>query len=201
MADIWVRQLEARLNAQMRDMRIACLNAGVSGLTSPQVLQVERKVLSSTATPQAAVINLASNDVDTIAYRVHLDSIVTTLQAAKVPVVLVDEPNSPERRITDSKHGDLARKHRIIAEIGRLRGVPVVDMQQVLAAKNNTGFLWWDFVHLTSYGQRLFADHLSAVLPDLLHLRTGGRPQTLSMQPGGMGSQPDRLTIASTGRR
>lgn len=38
--------------------------------------------------------------------------------------------------------------------------VPLVDMHAHLRSSRDTGFLWWDQVHLTSYGQRLFADKL-----------------------------------------
>ncbi|CAN5156681.1 hypothetical protein BH09GEM1_BH09GEM1_41460 [soil metagenome] len=170
MDDIWVRRLERMLNSRATGERVVCLNAGVSGLTSPQVLQFQRRVLAAVPRPNAAIVNLASNDIDTTAYRTNLDSIVTTFAAIHVPVILLMEPNSPERRPADSKHGDIRKKHRIIAEIGRRRGVPVIDMQAALAARNQTGFLWWDFVHLTSYGQQVFAEHLAGALPTLVQL-------------------------------
>lgn len=167
--DIWVRRLEGMLNHDGRQRSFECINAGISGLTSPQVLELLRELLPLRA--QAAVVNLSNNDVDTARFRANLDSIVATLANAGIRGVLLLEPNSPERRITDSPHGDLAVKHKIVSEVGRARGIPVIDLQRYLAERNQTGFLWWDFVHLTSLGQRLVAEKLHTDLPTLLHLR------------------------------
>jgi lysophospholipase L1-like esterase len=166
--DVWVGRLERLLNTRGGNRRIECMNAGVSGLIASQVADFVKDLLP--LRPQAAVINLSSNDADTAAFRAGMDSIVATLRHANIAVVLLQEPNSPERRVTDSRHGDLAAKHHVVADVGKTYGVPVIDMQTYLAEKNGTGFLWWDFVHLTSYGQRLFAEKLAAELPALLHL-------------------------------
>lgn len=51
-----------------------------------------------------------------------------------------------------------------MAAIGSQYGVPVIDMQGPLARRADDGFLWWDQVHMTSFGQRLFAEHLVEAL-------------------------------------
>lgn len=165
-SDIWVQQLERMLNQDRTGRRFECINAGLSGLTSRSILLMLPDLL--TIHPQAALINLSNNDIDTAQFHANLDSIVTTLTEAGVRTVLLLEPNSPERRITDSEHGDLAAKHRIVAALGAARGVPVIDLQRYLAQRNNTGLLWWDFVHLTSLGHRLVAERLRVDLPVLL---------------------------------
>ena len=45
-------------------------------------------------------------------------------------------------------------------------GVPFLDMHSTLKGKFHTGFLWWDFVHLTDYGQSLVGDRLAAYILD-----------------------------------
>lgn len=176
--DVWVRQLERMLNNDDLQLRVECVNAGVSGLLSPQVLGVARNLRA--LSPHAAVITLSNNDVDTAVFRANVDSMVTVLTSSGIATVLLLEPNSPERRVTDSHHGDLAVKHRIMAEVGNAHGVPVIDLHQYLASKNRAGFLWWDFVHLTTYGQRLVAAKLHSTLPALLHLQ-----RALFAQSGG----------------
>jgi hypothetical protein len=42
-------------------------------------------------------------------------------------------------------------------EMGDRLAVPVVDLHGRLRALEGTGFVWWDKVHLTSYGQELAA--------------------------------------------
>ena len=166
---VWVRQLERLLNADSTLPRIECVNGALSALTSVEVLQVARQLIA--IRPKAVVVNLANNDLDTTRYRAHIDSTLALFGAERIPVVLLQEANSPERRPTDSQHGDLLVKHRILAELGRARAVPVVDMHHYLAERNATGFLWWDFVHLTDYGQTLLAEKLYDELPVLLGMR------------------------------
>lgn len=165
---VWVRQLERMLNQDGRTRSVACLNAAYSGLMSWQVLALLRKLVI--LAPEAAVIDLSNNDIDLRAFRANLDTMVVTLLRAHIPTVLLLEPNSPERRVTDSSHGDLAAKHALVASVGRAHGVPVIDVQGYLAKANRSGFLWWDFVHLTDFGQRLIAEELHSTLPGILHL-------------------------------
>lgn len=164
--DEWVQQLERALNRNDRTPSWQCMNAAISGMTSEQVDDFLDELL--TLKPGAAVVNLSSNDVDTAAFHSSLDRIVKKLDGAGIAVVLMLEPNSPERRVDDSPHGDLAVKHAIVAAVAQAHGVPVIDLQGYLAAKNTSGFLWWDFVHLTTFGQRLVAEKLHADLPSLL---------------------------------
>ena len=82
--------------------------------------------------------------------------------------MFVAEPNSIERRPTDSQHGDLAVKHRIVRTIAARHGLPVIDLQWYLTEQKDAGFIWWDFVHLTTLGQRLVAGKLARDLAALL---------------------------------
>jgi lysophospholipase L1-like esterase len=173
--DVWVSRLEHMLDADFKEAHIECINAGVPALVSSQVLMMARELVS--LRPRAAVINLSNNDRDTTVFRANMDSLVSLLTSRGIRTVVILEPNSPERRVTDTNHGDLAAKHRIVARIAAAHGVPVVDMHSRLAAKNRSGLLWWDFVHLTSFGQKVMADTLRAELAGLLHL------DSLAMRP------------------
>jgi lysophospholipase L1-like esterase len=164
--DVWVRQLETMLNLGARGRKFECLNAGVSGFTARSTAAFLDRLLHFG--PQAAVIDLSSNDVDTVAFRVNLGRMVDTLMKRGIRTVLLLEANSPEQRYSDSPTGDLGVKHDIVRDIGVTRGVPVIDLQRYLLERNGTGFVWWDFVHLTSFGQRLVAEKLAADLPRLL---------------------------------
>jgi lysophospholipase L1-like esterase len=48
-------------------------------------------------------------------------------------------------------------------------GIPLANLQSWLDADGNrdSGFLWWDGVHLTSWGQALAADFIHQNLPPL----------------------------------
>jgi lysophospholipase L1-like esterase len=45
-------------------------------------------------------------------------------------------------------------------EVAARHAIPVVEVHDALAAERDSGFLWWDRVHLTSYGQERLARHL-----------------------------------------
>ncbi|MES2304426.1 MAG: GDSL-type esterase/lipase family protein [Gemmatimonadota bacterium] len=172
--DVWGTRLEALLARQLPAAHIVCINAGVSGLTSRQVYGLLDELLP--LAPQAAIITLSSNDVDTASFRAHLDSILTRLKRAGVAPVVVLEPNSPEQMASDSRLGDIHIKHSILRDVARQANVPVVDMQEFLAASQQRGLLWWDFVHLTSFGQTLVAQHLAELVPNLLPALASGNP-------------------------
>ncbi len=44
--------------------------------------------------------------------------------------------------------------------VGEENNVTVVDMHAYLLEHYDEGFLWWDNVHLTDFGQELFAQKL-----------------------------------------
>ena len=56
--------------------------------------------------------------------------------------------------------GDL-RLHPIMRQVGLEKNIPVLDLHGYLALNFDRGFLWWDFVHLTSFGQNLAAGILT----------------------------------------
>ena len=167
--DTWVRQLERLLDERSGGLRVECINAGVSGMVAAQVLEMLRTDLAGVQAT-AALVNLSNNDVDTQKFRRSLDAIAGELLRRKMLVVFALEPNSPERRPTDSRHGDLAVKHDIVRTIAARHQRPVIDLHAYLAEHRDAGLVWWDFVHLTSFGQRLVARKLAADLPSLLGL-------------------------------
>ncbi len=65
------------------------------------------------------------------------------------------EPNSVEN---DTQ--SLLRHHAAMARVAEAPGVPILDMHSYLAERYDDGFLWWDQIHLTSFGHQLFAHRL-----------------------------------------
>ena len=173
--ETWVRQLEQRL-AESAGVEVECVNAGVSGLAAAQVLDLLRTDLAGLQA-NAALVNLSNNDVDPARFERSLEALASELERRKIPAVFALEPNSPERRPTDSRHGELAVKHGIVRAVAAHHSRPVIDLHAYLAGERDAGLVWWDFVHLTSFGQRLVAEKLGRELPPLLGLGTGSGPR------------------------
>jgi len=157
--DTWVRRVERRLNAADHGgLTWECVNAGVASARSYHLTRaVEGTWLR--LRPRALVINLASNDqrVDVLMQRV--ERMITRSRAAgAVPLVLL-EPNSPE-----FYRGSIEQRHAASKRLCARLNAPLVDLQNHLDERYDAGFIWWDHVHLTSFGQRLMAEAVYSAL-------------------------------------
>ena len=170
-ADTLVRRTERLLNRRAESERFECINMAVSGFRLEQMAQAwaERGVALE---PHTVIVNAANNDVgfNRAKFEAALASIVDGAHAAGARVLLVMEPNAVER---DTR--TLRQLHGLMAGVAESRAVPIVNMHQHLAERYDEGFLWWDWIHLTSYGQRLFAERLVEALVEygLVELGTG----------------------------
>ncbi len=95
--------------------------------------------------PDRIVVNLGNNDL-------AAGPLAECLKGfSHLPVLLCLEANSPEE-----PYLSLKAKH----EAMRGTGLPCLDLHAFLARQQG-GILWWDKVHLTSYGQKLAARFLA----------------------------------------
>ena len=140
-----------------------CINGGIS---SSRAADLERLVASEWMKyrPELVVINLSSNDRATRGkFAPAIRRMIATARAAGAIPVLVQEANQFQAAMPN-----LRTRHAELAEIGAELGVRVLDMQSYLETREDDGFLWWDKVHLTSYGQALVAERLADQLDDLI---------------------------------
>ncbi len=157
-----VAALERRMNAEPAGPRVECINLGIPATVAAHHARLLQRRWWRLR-PHLAVVNLSNNDRDTGRFAVAMERLLAAAERRGVPVVLVQEPNSPERQ-----DRTLAANHRTLAALGEKWGAPVVPMHADLAALSDTGFLWWDKVHMTSLGYRLFAERLHQTLAPLV---------------------------------
>ena len=153
-AHTWVRQLEQLLNEGAPAPRWHCFNGGISGAVAAQIFAAYRR---EWAAPPAdlAIVNLSHNDPDPEVLRRELEQLLAFHRQRGTTTVLLLEPNA-----IDSVSRNVLPNHAVVREVGAATGTPVIDMMALLAAEHDSGLLWWDTVHLTSYGQRRFAELL-----------------------------------------
>lgn len=150
--DTFVRKIEKEL--QKNKPNLDCINGGVSGFTSKMALDLYKELFTKIK-PDIVVINFSHNDaifkVSLEEYIQNLKEIVELNRAHQVTTILSVEPVEI--------HFDEPEAHRNAMKDFALReNIPLIDMHTELASKYDEGFLWWDRVHLTSYGNSLFAD-------------------------------------------
>jgi lysophospholipase L1-like esterase len=159
--DVWVRRLEARLGESAQPgERFELIDAGLPGEISKKVRELfERRWLAWQ--PELVLVVLGNNDRDPAVLARELDAIAEDCAKRGIRAAFVPEPNSIEGR-KPSDLRELEAKHAALRAVAERRGLPVVEVHAALAAERDTGFLWWDRVHLTSYGQERLAEHLFA---------------------------------------
>ena len=133
------------------------VNAAVSGHSSAAILQ-DYKMRYLDFHPDLVLINVGVNDTSTKILREKLSELLRINQARKIKTMLVLEPKTIE--FEDIVYNI---NHEVLRELGAEFKVPVLDLHEFLAQKSTikSGALWWDFVHLTSYGQRVTAEWLA----------------------------------------
>ena len=73
------------------------------------------------------------------------------------------EANSYEKGIENQFHS-------IMKKISKENDVYLIDTNEFLKEKDSTGLLWWDFVHLSNYGQQLLAEYIFDFLTQKLNI-------------------------------
>lgn len=164
--------IEHRLNSRADDsVHFECINAGVRGSESGRLLDLYRTEWISLR-PRIVVINLSNNDafseVYARAFPHNLRGLVRLSEENNAKVLFVLEANAFEACPDDLP------LHATVREVGRQEGIAVVEMHNYLKAHYDDGFLWWDGVHATSFGQQLMAD---CIFDALLGMGVPVRPQ------------------------
>ncbi len=150
------RRLEHFLNEKGGgEMRYECTNAGISSVESTFLLERYKSSWTSPA-PYAAVIILSNNDKKNVEqFRTNLRKFADINKSLSIKTVFVLEASSPEY-----PNDELASAHIAMEQVGNENGILTLDAHAHLKAKQNEGILWWDYIHLTAFGQDLLARYI-----------------------------------------
>lgn len=137
------------------------LNTSVSGVNLATLLTDHERYLKSFQ-PTVVLANLGNNDAyDWPQFEASLNQLLELNTRFKARTVLCLEANSPEADDLQN----LEQYHEEMRQWAQANRVPCLELHQHLAKLENTGVLWWDQVHMTSYGQSLAAEFLARNLP------------------------------------
>ncbi len=161
--DPFVKKLEDRFNHESNgNISYEFINSGISGERVARLLKPYSEEWIRW-NPKIVLINLSNNDTDTEKFAEYLPKFVQLNELKKIKTILILEANSIEQT-----RDFLATNHQTMKKVAAEYHLPVIDLHQCLLEKYDSGFLWWDFVHPTSYGHALAADCIYPTLHDVI---------------------------------
>ena len=151
----WAHLIANRIE-DVTGVRGAVLNTGIPGAELRELLPTYEQQWSRW-NAQLVIVDLGTNDRSNSDFSAELEELIRFNRSHGTRTLFVLEPNSPE--------GDPPGHEEKIGEMRRIaerEDVPVVDMNAFFKRPEivDSGFAWLDFVHLTSYGNELFAEEL-----------------------------------------
>jgi lysophospholipase L1-like esterase len=159
--DVWVRRLEAALQREAAPGEgFQLIDGGLPGENAKELRKVYEKRWIQWQ-PELVLVDLGNNDRDAAELARELERIASLSAERGIRLAFVPEPNCIESRGPGSL-AVLRANHAAMRQVAGRLGIPVVEVHDALVAEADTGFLWWDRVHLTSYGQ----ERLAALLFD-----------------------------------
>jgi lysophospholipase L1-like esterase len=167
-AETFVARCHRLLAQALGDISVETYNFSISGLSSTELLGKYTESWRF-AQPDLLVINLSNNDRRPDTLTANLRTLAHQARAAGGRVVFLLEPNAAE-----VEHRGLQEKHSAIQRLGQELRVPVWNLDGYMSSDPvyDSGMMWWDKVHLTSYGHGVVAEWLA---PQMLAMIRAGR--------------------------
>jgi len=156
-SETFVARCHSLLAQAFDDISVETYNFSISGSNSTELLS---KYTGSWrfSRPDLLVINLSTNDWKINTLTENLRTMAHLARAAGGQVVFLLEPNASEVVLRD-----LQEKHSSIQRLGQEMRVPVWNLDGYMASDRvyDSGMMWWDKVHLTTYGHGVVAEWLA----------------------------------------
>lgn len=158
LADTFVNRVRKELDSDPSlTTKYECINASVGGGDSGLLARLYRELLLPLR-PSVLVINLATNDRSAARLTGNLTRILDENAERGIKTMFLLEPNSIECWPDDMPN------HAVMRELAEKRQIPYVELHRYMKERFDSGFLWWDFVHPTTYGHKLIADRIVLAL-------------------------------------
>jgi lysophospholipase L1-like esterase len=154
----FVKLFEQQLNAQYKkpnqDQIFKCINAGVPAIHSTYFADTFDSVWLKLK-PETIYINLATNDSHIDYFTLNIEKMIRSAKQHHVEIILMLEANAPDK-------ADMAlfEKHDILRRLATENHIPYIDMHAYLRRLHQSGFIWWDWVHMSDYGHQLVTHKL-----------------------------------------
>lgn len=147
--------IEEKLKGSLNDTNIVVMNCGVSGTCSSEMYQ---SYISNWIkyNPILVVINNSFNDSDSVKFRAYLEYFASYNKKQNIKTIFMEEPSNNGLEAT--------KNHLIMRDVATKNNFLSIDLQSYIESYKDSGFIWWDAVHLTDYGQELFANRVFPII-------------------------------------
>lgn len=137
------------------EIAFTVINASVRGSNAGRLLKDYQAYLHLFK-PHFTVVNLSNNDI-VQGFGRRLSALLEYNKTMGAQILFVLEPNSTE------SPDPLSQNHATMIDVAKQNDIPWADLQGYLdgGGVHDAGILWWDKVHLTSYGQALAASFIA----------------------------------------
>jgi len=157
----WVARVERALRQRtsLDGSRYQCVNAGICAQGSPMLVpQFENDWIQ--LDPFLVVASMSVNDHRVDLFRDNLTRLIQLCEQRDIRLVFSLEPGA--RVGAPDKTLDM---HEVMRSLAQEHGIALVDATDIADQEARGGWVWWDPVHLTDFGNRLYAQ---GVLPAIL---------------------------------
>jgi hypothetical protein len=177
--------LEDLLNSAAKKHNIKVINCGINGSHSLYLGNFFNNFLINFK-PRLIIINLSNNDYFFWKHFIYrqlkekhghlsggdneinkliqerfkstlIEKFIKPCMVNNIKVLFVEEPNSPENTL---RRETLTGMQKVIAELSSAYDIPLVSPQSALDLYNIDSPIWWDFMHLSSLGQKILAQEI-----------------------------------------
>jgi lysophospholipase L1-like esterase len=168
LSETFVARCHHLLAQALGDISVETYNFSIRGSNSTELLAKYAESWKFSR-PDLLLINLSTNDAKVDTLTANLRNLAHLARAAGGRVVFLLEPNAAE-----VGHRGLREKHSAIQRLGQELRVPVWNLDGYMSSDPvyDSGMMWWDKVHLTSYGHGVVAEWLA---PQMLAVIRSGR--------------------------
>lgn len=160
----FVRIFENLLNSNFTSDTFTCINPSIPGSESSILLELYENQWI-TLKPDIVIINLGCNDSDNELLKKNIDKFIKLNRNNSIKTYLVLEANI-------NSYDHLLKNHSAIKQAAFEKNILVIDLHNILLKSYDSGFLFWDFVHLTDYGHKLVANILFDSLKEEIQKNT-----------------------------
>jgi lysophospholipase L1-like esterase len=156
-SETFVARCYGLLAQALGDISVETYNFSISGSNSTELLSKYAESWRF-AQPDLLLINLSTNDRKPDTLTANLRTLAHQTRAVGGRVVFLLEPNAAE-----VERRGLQERHSAIQRLGQDSRVPVWNLDKYLSSDPvyDSGMMWWDKVHLTSYGHGVVAEWLA----------------------------------------